>query len=309
MSLKLGSITTVVISSPDVAKEMFLKHDLAFSSRQIPDAGRVVDHHKFSIAWLPVGPKWRDLRKLLASQLFTNQQLDASQGLRKKKVDELVQFAKGRSERGLGIDIGKAVSTTSLNLLSNTFFSMDFSSYDSSVSEEFKYLAWHLLEECARPNVSDFFPLLRPLDLQGVRRRQIVYFRKMMGFFERIIDERLRDQTGANEDVLGTLLKLVKEDQLTLDDVKNLLPVSFFSHLIVAVVQPQLSFLCLHLHGQRQSEAKYEPAMKNGRLQLRHKNKHLEGIDEKTNQSRPSKREKEGGPIKGCNKIKKIQEG
>ena len=86
ISLKLGSITTVVISSPDVAKEMFLKHDLAFSSRQIPDAGRIVDHHKFSIVWLPVGPKWRDLRKLLAIQLFTNQQLDASQGLRKKKV-------------------------------------------------------------------------------------------------------------------------------------------------------------------------------------------------------------------------------
>ncbi|KAJ8447387.1 hypothetical protein Cgig2_013164 [Carnegiea gigantea] len=223
MSLRLGSITTIVISSPDVAKEMFLKHDLAVSSRQIPDAFRIAGHDKLSVGCLPVCPKWRDLRKVLAIQLFTNQQLHASQGLRKKKVDDLVQFVKGRSEKGLAIDIGKAVSTTSLNLLSNTFFSMDFSCYDSSVSEEFKDLAWHLLEEGARPNVSDFFPLLRPLDLQGVRRRQTMYFHKMMGFFERIIDERLRDQTGANEDVLGTLLKLVKEDELTLDDIKHLL--------------------------------------------------------------------------------------
>jgi len=228
MSLRLGSATIVVISSPDVAKEMFLQHDSTFSSRRVPDSFRTLGHDKVSVIWNPVGPRWRNLRKISTIQLFTNQRLYASQGLRKKKVDELVQFAKGRSERGLAIDIGKAVSTTSLNLLSNTFFSMDFSSYDSSVSEEFKDLAWHLLEEGARPNVSDFFPLLRPLDLQGVRRRQIVYFRKMMGFFERIIDERLRDQTGANEDVLGTLLKLVKEDQLTLDDVKNLLLVSFF---------------------------------------------------------------------------------
>ena len=77
----------------------------------------------------------------MAIQFFTNQQLHASQALRKKKVDGLVQFVKGRSEKGLAIDIGKAVATTSLNLLSNTFFSMDFSSYDSSVSEEFKDLA------------------------------------------------------------------------------------------------------------------------------------------------------------------------
>ena len=57
-----------------------------------------------------------------------------------------------------------------------------------------------------------------------------MYFHKMMGFFERIVDERLRDQTGANEDVLGTLLKLVKEDELTLDDIKHLLIVSLFSY-------------------------------------------------------------------------------
>ena len=235
MSLKLGSITTIVISSPDVAKEMFLEHDLAFSSRRIPDAFRIAGHDKLSVGWLPVCPKWRHLRKVLTIQLFTTQQLDASQGLRKKKVDELVQFAKARSEKGQAIDIGKAVSTTSLNLLSNTFFSMDFSSYDSSVSKEFKDLASYMLEEGARPNVSDFFPLLRPLDLQGVRRKQIVYFRKMMGFFERIVEERLGNPRCAKEDVLATLLKLVEEDELTLDDVKHLLVVSLSSHFIFAI--------------------------------------------------------------------------
>ncbi|KAJ8447368.1 hypothetical protein Cgig2_013145 [Carnegiea gigantea] len=138
-------------------------------------------------------------------------------------MDELVQFVKGRSEKGLAIDIGKAVSTTSLNLLSNTFFSMDFASYDSSDSKEFTELARNLSELTATPNVSNFFPLLRCLDLQGVRRRQTVYFRKMMGFFEQIIDERLKNQTDAKEDVLDTLFKLVNEGDLTLDDLKHLL--------------------------------------------------------------------------------------
>jgi len=48
----------------------------------------------------------------------------------------------------------------------------------------------------------------------------------MLGVFERIIDERLRDDSGDRDDVLITLLKLVKENEITLDDVKQMLVVS-----------------------------------------------------------------------------------
>ncbi|KAJ8421901.1 hypothetical protein Cgig2_027517 [Carnegiea gigantea] len=151
MSLRLGSITTIVISSPNVAKEMFFKHDLAFTSRHVPDAIWILDHIESSMC-----PKWRHLRKISAIQLFTNQQLDASQGLRKKKVNELVKFAKGCCEKGLAIDIGKAAFTASLNLLSNTFFSIDMSSQDSLGLREFNDLVWHVMEEAAMPNALGF---------------------------------------------------------------------------------------------------------------------------------------------------------
>ncbi|KAJ8421903.1 hypothetical protein Cgig2_027519 [Carnegiea gigantea] len=223
MTLRLGSITTIVISSPDVAKEMFLKHDIDFASRQVPDSAWAVDHAKFSMAWLPVCPKWREIRKISAIQLFTNQRLDASQGLRKEKVNELVEFVKDCCEKGLAVNIGKAAFTTALNLLSNTFFSMNLSAYDSSGSQEFKDLAWHIMEEIGRPNVSDFFPLVKALDLQGVRRRVSTSFRKMLKVFDKIIDERLRHHIGSKDDVLDTLLSLVKQNELTLDDVRHML--------------------------------------------------------------------------------------
>ncbi|KAG6669665.1 hypothetical protein CIPAW_01G259900 [Carya illinoinensis] len=71
MTLKLGSTTTIVISSPDTAKEALQKHDQAFSSRTIPDAARAFDHHKFSMAWLPASstgsrancPYWSKLQQ------------------------------------------------------------------------------------------------------------------------------------------------------------------------------------------------------------------------------------------------------
>ena len=51
----------------------------------------------------------------------------------------------------------------------------------------------------------------------------------------------------ANEDVLSTLLKLVKEDQLTLDDVKHLVLVKFvfppkFCNCIAAVKSSLFTF-------------------------------------------------------------------
>nr|AJD87469.1 cytochrome P450 CYP76AD13 [Basella alba] len=223
MSLKLGSIVTIVISSPKVAKEMFLKHDSACSSRRVPDCFKIIGHEQVSMVWLPANHRWRNLRKISATQLFTNLRLDANQGLRREKINDLIQFVKDSCGSGLAIDIGKAAFTTSLNLLSNTFFSVELASYDSSISHEFKELVWRVLEVGATPNISDFFPLIRTFDLQGTRRRGKYYLLKLRGIFEKIIDERLSCQTSGKDDVLDTLLKLVKQNELSLHEVQHFL--------------------------------------------------------------------------------------
>lgn len=223
MSLKLGSINTIVISSPEIAKQMFLEHDLVFSSRIVQDAVRATNHYKYSMIWLPVCPKWRELRKISALQLFTSQRLNDSQVLRQKKVKELIDYVEQCREIGLPVEIGKAAFTTTLNLLSNTFFSMDFAYYTSSKMQELKELVWHLMEEIGRPNVSDFFPLLRSLDLQGVLKRSSYYYSQSLGVFHEIIEERLRNPNPPKDDVLFTLLKLVKDNVLNLDEVEHLL--------------------------------------------------------------------------------------
>ncbi|KAI7740742.1 hypothetical protein M8C21_033923 [Ambrosia artemisiifolia] len=86
MSLKLGTRTTIVVSSPDIAKEFFQTHDLSFSSRSVPETSKVMDHDKYSIAFLPVGDHWRRLRKISKEYIFSVQRLDASELLRQQKV-------------------------------------------------------------------------------------------------------------------------------------------------------------------------------------------------------------------------------
>ncbi|KAA8520547.1 hypothetical protein F0562_014803 [Nyssa sinensis] len=167
MSLKLGSITTVVVSSPKIAKEVLQTHDQALSGRTVPDAAHAHDHHKVSIVWLPVSAQWRNLRKICREQLFALQRLDAGQGLRQKKVQELLDYVHERCKKGQAVDIGRAAFTTSLNLLSNTIFSIDMAHYRSSSSQEFKELVWAVLEQGGKPNLADYFPFLKLIDLQA----------------------------------------------------------------------------------------------------------------------------------------------
>ncbi|XP_059634041.1 cytochrome P450 76T24-like [Cornus florida] len=227
MCLKLGSITTVVASSPKITKEVLQKHDLTFSSRAIPDAANTLDHSTVSILWSPASTRWRKLRKICKEYLFSTQILDARQFLRRKKVQELLNYVHESCIRGQAVDIGRAAFTTSLNLLSNTFFSTDLAQYQSNSSQEFKDIVWAVMELAGKPNIADYFPLLKLIDPQSVRRQMKFYFEKLLEVFEGIINQRLQSRASSvlGNDVLDTLLNLTKDNdtELSCNDIKHLL--------------------------------------------------------------------------------------
>ncbi|KAF8380388.1 hypothetical protein HHK36_027873 [Tetracentron sinense] len=71
MTLKLGHIATVVVSSSSIAKEVLQKNDLAFANQTIPDAVGALNYYKVSMVWLSVSTWWRNLRKNCNEQMFT----------------------------------------------------------------------------------------------------------------------------------------------------------------------------------------------------------------------------------------------
>ncbi|KAK6935284.1 Cytochrome P450 [Dillenia turbinata] len=228
MSLKLGQITTVVISSAPMAREILQIQDLCFSSRTIPESIKAHNHDQFSVAWLPSTTQWRNLRKISNTHIFTTQKLDANQHLRRKKIEELLAHVQKCCEAGHAVDIGKAAFMTTLNLLSNTVFSVDLVNPNSDAAQEFKSIFWGIMEEAGKPNLADFFPVLKKIDPQGIRRKMSYHFGKMFQIFDKFIDERLesRKTSGsvANVDVLDILLNLNQESQeIDMTHIKHLL--------------------------------------------------------------------------------------
>ncbi|CAI8607051.1 unnamed protein product [Vicia faba] len=105
MTLKLGQITTIVISSADMAKEVLQTHDNLLSNRTVPDALSVLNHDQYSLSFMRVSPRWRDLRKICNNHLFSNKTLDSSQALRRRKLQNLLDDIKKCSENEEAVDI------------------------------------------------------------------------------------------------------------------------------------------------------------------------------------------------------------
>lgn len=224
MSLKLGQVTTIVVSSAAMAKEVLQKHDLTFCNRTIVDAVRALDHHEAGIAWLPVATSWRNLRKLCNSHIFTAQKLDANQDLRRKKVQDLLAEVQERCLVGEAVDLRQAAFTATLNALSNTVLSLDLTDLSSDIAREFKEHISCIMDEAGKPNLVDYFPLLRRIDPQGIRRRTAIHFGKVFDLFDRLIIERLqlRKVKGyiPSDDMLDTLLTISEVNNEEMDTTR-----------------------------------------------------------------------------------------
>ncbi|KAF9625274.1 hypothetical protein IFM89_020860 [Coptis chinensis] len=240
MTLKLGSLITIVVSSANMAKEVLQKHDQHLSARTIPDVMRLFNNHETSLIWLPATHKWRNLRQICASQLFTTKRLNDSARIRFTKVMDLMDYVQDSSRSRRVINIGQIIFSTTLNMISNTMFSMDLTPLDSDSAhaQEYKAIVWETMEGIARPNIVDYFPLLRPFDPQGARRRATILFKKYDTIFETIIDKRIQSkEQGDSKDLLDTLLQLLTQENgstLSHFDMKTLL-----KHLSTALQKNQ----------------------------------------------------------------------
>ncbi|KAL8058763.1 hypothetical protein ABFX02_03G042400 [Erythranthe guttata] len=233
MYLKLGTVQTIVASSPEMAKEILQKHDQICSNRMVPDTAHVANHHTTALSWLPVGNKWRTLRKICKEHMFTVHKLQLSESLRQEKLQQLRDYLHECCSNTRVVDIGEVAFVTSLNLISTTLFSIDFAHFDSDSAQEMKGTINGLMKIFGTPNLADYFPILKWIDPQGLKRESKAYFGKMLAIFDQIISERLRSRVMSSSDsprkndLLQVLLDLNQErdSNLSRDEIRHLLVV------------------------------------------------------------------------------------
>lgn len=128
------------------------------------------------------------------------------------------------------IDVGFVAFVTMINSLSNTLMSVDLAGYGSGSSIEFRQLVTRALELVAKPNLSNFFPALRFLDLQGLRRENGYTISKILSIIGAFVDQRessgIGAEAGSKQDALDALLCKQGEYELSSEDIRHLIAVS-----------------------------------------------------------------------------------
>jgi len=209
ISLRLGTELLVVASSPEAAIGILKTQDRLLSSRSIPDA---YDHaySPFYFVWSEdCGQHWKSLRTLCRNEMFTVKALEAQSGLRNEKLGQMLGFLHGK--KGHVVNIGDVVFTTTFNTLSHAFFGRDFLEFEDEhgTGGGLKGKLVALLSDGTRPNISDFFPMFKRFDLQGLRKKNLKNTKEVYSFWEGIVDER-RAQ-------LNTSTMVVEEEKCFLD--------------------------------------------------------------------------------------------
>lgn len=212
MTLWLGSMSTVVISSNQVAREMFKNHDVVLAGRKIYEAMKGKQSNEGSIITAQYGAHWRMLRRLCTTEFFVTSRLDAMRGVRSRCIDQMVQFVSEAGSSGTcSVDVGRFIFLMAFNLIGNLMFSKDLLDPKSERGLEFFYHAGKVMEFAGRPNVADFLPVLRWFDPQGIRRKTQFHVERAFAIAGGFIKERMEIVAGNNEakskDFLDVLLE------------------------------------------------------------------------------------------------------
>ncbi|KAH0921480.1 hypothetical protein HID58_021498 [Brassica napus] len=199
MHLKFGCLNTVILTSPEAAREVLRTHDQTLSGRKSPNAVRSISHNKVSVAWIhPSLARWRLLRKLSVTHVFSPLRIEATKALRMKKVQELVSFMDENSKREEAVDISLIGA----------------------------------MEAAGSPDLANFFPFLEFLNLQGNTKRFQFCTDNLFKVFREFIDIKTAEKSlrndpkyASNRDFLDALLDLTVGDEAELDynDIEHLL--------------------------------------------------------------------------------------
>lgn len=208
--LWLGNTLGILITSPEMAREVLKLNDTTFANRDVPIAGQEATYGGNDIVWSPYGDQWRMLRKICVREMLSNQTLDSVYSLRRKEVRNTVNYLYNHS--GSPVNIGEQMFLTVLNVITGMMWGGTVKAEDRArLGAEFRGVINDMTGYLGMPNLSDFYPGLASFDLQGVKKKMKVLAKKLDDIFESMIDQRRKLGGDENKDFLEFLLKL-KDD-------------------------------------------------------------------------------------------------
>jgi hypothetical protein len=226
MLLRLGTVPTLVVSSPRAAKAVLRTHDHHFASRPHSAVANILFNGSTDVAFAPYGDYWRQTRKVVTTHLLTSRKVRSNRAAREQEVRLVLARVRAAAAALMAVDLSEVFS----------FFANDI--VCQAVVGRFpreegrNKLFREMLETNAKLlggfNLDDYFPSLARLNL--VSAKAVKHKKRWDDLLDDLIDKHASKTANdeEEEDFIDVLLSVQQEYNLTRENIKAILMVRIY---------------------------------------------------------------------------------
>ncbi|KAG2332327.1 hypothetical protein Bca4012_018090 [Brassica carinata] len=232
ISVWIGSILNVVVSSAELAKEVLKEHDQKLADRHRNRSTEAFSRNGQDLIWADYGPHYVKVRKVCTLELFTPKRLESLRPIREDEVTAMVESVfrdyNLPENRVKGLQLRKYLGAVAFNNITRLAFGKRFVNAEGVMDEqglEFKAIVSNGLKLGASLSIAEHIPWLRwmfPADEKAFAKhgaRRDILTRAIME------EHTLARQksSGAKQHFVDALLTLKDQYDLSEDTIIGLL--------------------------------------------------------------------------------------
>jgi len=216
MHLKLGEVSTIVVSSAEYAKEVLKTHDLIFASRPPILASKIMSYDSRGIAFSPYGDYWRQIRKICALELLSSKRVQSFQPIREEELTKLIKSI--ASKEGSPINLTKEVLTTISTIVSRTALGSKYRDHQKFISA-----VREATQAAGGFDLGDMYPSAGWLQhISGLKPKLEQYHQQTDRIMQSIVDDHREAKSsaaqGQGEQVENDLVDILMKEEFGLSD-------------------------------------------------------------------------------------------
>ncbi|XP_057536702.1 desmethyl-deoxy-podophyllotoxin synthase-like [Amaranthus tricolor] len=212
MHLRLGEVSAIVISSPELAKAVLRTHDANFANRPEIMVGKYVYFDSSDIGLAPYGEYWRQVRKIATLELFTMRQVQSFRAVREEETYNMAKSLASMAAKGSVVNLTKVLFGLIFDITSRTVFNRK-----GTDQEAFRALITWISQNHTGFAIADIFPSLKFLhSIGGTIKEMEMMVEEANKILDPIINHhKFSEKNDQKEYLLDVLMKFHK------DNVKN----------------------------------------------------------------------------------------
>ncbi|XP_027061898.1 tabersonine 6,7-epoxidase-like [Coffea arabica] len=227
MHLKLGETTTIIVTSPETAKEIYRTNDVIFASRPSHHVTfKIFSYNHNDIIFSPYGSYWRQLRKICTMEVLSPKRVQTFKAIREDEVFDLIKSIS--LQKGSTINLSRRIFSLSYSITSLAAFGKR-----SKDTERFLKFVDEINGLASEFCFADMYPSVKFLQAMSLIRLR---YKKVHNQIDEILADILNEhrgkiqeskqegEQGGKEDIVDVLLNIQKrgdfEPQLTDTNIK-----------------------------------------------------------------------------------------